>query len=361
MKVAHLDTGREWRGGQQQVLWLMEGLRARGVDNLLLAPEGPLLERAAASGLAVRTWNARGEWDAPAVFAARRALRAFGAGLAHLHSAHAHALGVPAARGAGARVVVSRRVDFAIGGNPASWLKYRMPVDRYFCISRGVMDVMRAGGVPEAKLALVPSGVRFVTPEEVAGSPDLRARLGLPAGAEMIGTVAALAPHKNHADLLRAAAIVVRARSAAHFVWLGEGECRPALERLRADLALEDRVHLAGFVPGARAAIPQFRLFVMASWLEGLCTSIVDAQSLRVPVVATGVGGIPDLVAAGENGWLVPPRDPAALAGAILEALADRGEAERRAARAAHSVRAFRDEAMVDRSLEEYRRILGTT
>lgn len=359
MKIAHLDTGREWRGGQQQVLWLMEGLRARGVENLLLAPEGPLLERAAASGLAVRRWNARGEWDALAVFAARRALRELGADLAHLHSAHAHALGVPAARGAGARVVVSRRVDFAIGGNPASWLKYRMPVDRYFCISRGVRDVMRAGGVPEGKLALVPSGVRFATAEEVAAAPDLSARLGLAAGAELIGTVAALAPHKNHADLLRAAAVVVRARPAAHFVWVGEGECRPALERLRAELGLEDRVHLAGFVPGARALIPQFRLFVMASWLEGLCTSIVDAQSLEVPVVATDVGGIPDLVTGGENGWLVPPRDPAALAQAILAALADRGEAERRAGIAALSVRAFSAEAMVDRSLDEYRRILG--
>jgi len=359
MKVAHLDTGREWRGGQQQVLWLMEGLRDRDVENLLLAPEGPLLERAAAAGLPVRAWRSRGEWDAAAVIAARRILREFRPELAHLHSAHAHALGVPAALAAGARVVVARRVDFAIGGNPASWLKYRMPVDRYFCISRGVLEVMRAGGVAEERLALVPSGIRFATPEGVAAAPDLRARLGLRADVELIGTVAALAPHKDHRNLLRAAAIVARERPAAHFVWIGEGECRAGLEAERRALALESRVHLTGFLPGARGAIPQFRLFVMPSFLEGLCTSILDAQSLGVPVVATRTGGIPDLVADGVNGWLVPPRDPGALARAILAGLADPAEAARRASAACESVAAFSAEAMVERSLSEYRRILG--
>lgn len=358
MKVAHLDTGREWRGGQQQVLWLAEGLAARGIECLLLAPHGPLLERAVAAGLATRAWEARGEWDVPAVLAARRALREFAPEVVHLHSAHAHALGVPAARGLGARIVVSRRVDFAISTHPLSWLKYRLPVDRYFCISRGVVEVMREGGVPEVKLALVPSGVRFAAGDEVAAAPDLGRDLGLPAGATLVGTVAALAPHKDHADLMRAAAIVAAARPEVHFVWLGEGECRPALEAQRRALGLEARVHLAGFHAGARAMIPQFRLFVMASWLEGLCTSIIDAQSLGVPVVATRVGGIPDLVEDGASGWLVAPRDPAELAAAILAALADPAEAARRAAAAGVSVRAFSAEAMVERSLAEYRRIL---
>ena len=105
--------------------------------------------------------------------------------------------------------------------------------------------------------------------------------------------------------------------------------------------------------------IPQFRLFVMPSYLEGLCTSIIDAQSLGVPVVATRTGGIPDLVADPGTGWLVPPRDPDSLAAAILAALADSAEAARRAAAAGRSAQAFSAEAMVNRSLEEYRRILN--
>ncbi len=360
LRVAHLDTGRTWRGGQQQVLWLLEGLRARGVATLLLAPRGPLLERARAAGLEAGRWESRGEWDAGAVLAARRAIRRFAPHLVHLHTAHAHALGVPAARLAGGvPVVVSRRVDFAVGGNPLSRLKYRWPVARYFAISRGVAEVLRAGGVPEERIARVPSGVRFAGPEEVAAAPDLRAGLGLEARTPLVGTVAALAPHKNHADLMRAVPRVLERRPEVHFVWVGEGECRPALEAQRRALGLEGRVHLAGFREGARALVPQFRVFVMPSYLEGLCTSILDAQSLGVPVVATDTGGIPDLVRDGDNGWLVPPRDPAALAGAIVAALDDPAEAARRAARARESVLDFQADRMVERSLEEYRRILA--
>ncbi|MEO5617149.1 MAG: glycosyltransferase, partial [Candidatus Eisenbacteria bacterium] len=352
LRIAHLDTGRSWRGGQQQVLLLLEGLRDRGIECLLLAPRGPLLERAEAARVPVETWNARGELDLAAIWSARRLLRRFGPDLVHLHSAHAHALGVPAARGAGrAPIVVSRRVDFAVGANTFSRLKYRMPVARYFCISRGVMEVMRQGGVPAERLALVPSGVRFATAAETERAPSLREEFGIGRDEPIVGTVAALAPHKNHADLMRAVPDVLARRPDAHFVWMGEGECRTSLEAQRRALGLEHRVHLAGFRECARDYVPQFRVFVMPSYLEGLCTSIMDAQSLGVPVVATETGGIPDLVTSGETGWLVPPRDPGSLAHGLLAALADPAEAGRRAAAARVAVQAFSADRMVERNL----------
>ena len=142
LRVAHLDTGRDWRGGQAQVLLLMQGLRARGVHNRLLAPEGPLLERARAAGIEVHAWPSHGDFDVAATLSAMRRLRHVD--VAHAHSAHAHAIGVPAARLARVpAVVVSRRVDFNVAHHAFSRLKYRLPVDRYVCISHGVMDVMR--------------------------------------------------------------------------------------------------------------------------------------------------------------------------------------------------------------------------
>ncbi len=367
MRVAHLDTGRTWRGGQAQVLLLLRGLAARGHESLLLAPPGPLFERAVAAGIATRPWRSGGEWDLGAILAARGSLKRFGPAVAHAHSAHAHALGVPAARLAGVpAVVVSRRVDFAVAGNAFSRLKYRMPVDRYLCISRGVRDVMRSGGVPERHLALVPSGIEL--PGERAGAPPgsgapagvpLRSIIGVPPGAPIVGTVAALAPHKNHADLLRAARIVVSARSDAHFVWIGDGECRAALEKQRFELTLESHVHLLGFRDDARELMRQFTLFVLSSYLEGLCTSLLDAQSLGVPVVATAVGGVPDIVSDGVNGRLVPARDPQALARAVLEAIDDEPLRRGWADRARESVRAFSADAMVDATLAAYRAALS--
>ena len=362
MKVAHLDTGRTWRGGQGQVLLLMRELRLRGIEQLLLAPGGPLLEKAAAEGFTAVRWDARGELDLFAVFAARRALRAFAPGVAHLHSAHAHALGVPAARLAGVpAVVVSRRVDFKVAGNPFSRLKYALPVDRYFCISEGVAAAMRASGVAAGQLALVPSGIDFaaVRKEGDAPAPDLKELLGLPADAEIVGTVASLAPHKNHALLLEAVPAVAAACPRAHFVWLGEGECRAVLERRRAELGLDARVHLAGFRSDARALMRQFDLFVLPSYLEGLCTSLLDAQALGVPIVATAVGGVPEVVRDGASGRLVAELEPGALAAAIAGALADPAARAAWVAGGREGVKAFGIGHTADRTLEEYRRVLG--
>jgi glycosyltransferase involved in cell wall biosynthesis len=353
--VAHLDTGRSWRGGQAQVLLLLEGLRERGVESLLLAPPGPLLDRARAAGIAARSWRPHGELDVIALLAAARALR--GMDVAHCHSAHAHAVGVPAARLA--RVpgtVVSRRVDFDVATHPLSRLKYRLPVDRYLCISHGVMDVMERAGVARSRLALVPSGVAFRDPPPA--TTDLRAELGEAPGTPLVGTVAALAPHKNHADLMRAAAIVVQRRPEVRFVWVGEGECRVALERQRRELGLERQVRMLGFRSDALALLRQFTLFALSSYLEGLCTSLLDAQRLGVPAIATAVGGIPDVIEDGVSGRLLPPRDPGALACAVLDALDRPDLTEAWASAARRSVESFRAERMVEHTLAVYQDVL---
>ncbi len=361
MKIAHLDTGRSWRGGQAQVLLLMRALREAGHECLLLAPEGPLLGRAREAGFAARRWRPLGEWDLGALLSAARALRAARPELAHAHTAHAHALGVPAARLAGVPgVVVSRRVDFAVATHALSRLKYRWPVDRYLCISRGVIEVMAGAGVPRSRLELVPSGIEF-PPAGAALEPpagDLLERIGVAPETPIVGTVAALAPHKNHADLLRAAAQVLRRRPEVHFVWLGEGECRAALERQRAELGLESRVHLLGFRSDARTLMRQFTVFALSSSLEGLCTSLLDAQLLGVPIVATAVGGIPDVVEDGVSGRLVAGRDPAALAAALIEALEHPERRRAWAENARRTVEAFRDTAMAERTLGVYRAVL---
>lgn len=361
MRVAHLDTGRTWRGGQGQVLLLMRELRRVGVEQCLWAPEGPLLERAAAEDLRTVRWDSRGELDLPAILRARRSLAEFAPDLAHLHSAHAHALGVPAARLAGVEgVVVSRRVDFRVRGHVFSRLKYALPVDRYFCISHGVMDVMRASGVPDSRLAFVPSGIDLAAVRREAAEPthDLRAWLGLPADAEIVGTVASLAPHKNHALLLEAAPQLLAANPRAHLVWLGEGECRADLERRRRELGLESRVHLAGFHPQARALMTQFTVFCLSSHLEGLCTSLLDAQALGVPIVATAVGGVPEVVDDGVTGRLVRTLEPRPLAAALIEALAEPALRQGWAARARVSVEAFSIARTAERSRIEYQRVL---
>src|SRR5439155_8291760 len=154
-------------------------------------------------------------------------------------------------------------------------------------------------------------------------APRLRELAGLAPDAEVVGTVASLAPHKNHVLLLEAAREVLAHRPRAHFVWVGEGECRRALERRRRELSLEDRVHMLGFREDALALMTQFDVFALSSYLEGLCTSLLDAQALGVPIVATAVGGVPEVVEDGVTGRLVPGRNAEALGAALISTLAD--------------------------------------
>ena len=358
LRVAHLDTGRTWRGGQAQVMQLMEGLARRGAVNLLLAPPGPLLDRARAAGFAAREWAPLGDADVGALVQAALELRSWRPDVSHAHTARAHAVGVPAARLAGARaVIVSRRVAEPVAGHPFSALKYRLPVDRYLCVSRAVIASMRGSGVPEEKLALVPSGVRLTSPP--MGSPSLRATIGAPEGAPLVGTLAALTREKRHVDLLAAARMVLDQVPEARFVWLGEGPLRRELERERGRLGLESQVFLLGFRPDARALMAQCTVATLASELEGVGTALIEAQADGVPVVATAVGGIPEVVTDGITGRLVPRRDPAALAAALIEALGNPERAAGWAEQARLSVVQFDIERTVERTLEEYERALN--
>jgi glycosyltransferase involved in cell wall biosynthesis len=354
----HLDTGRDWRGGQSQVLLLLRGLAARGHAVLLLAPPAPLLERARAAGLEARAWGARGEWDLPSAFAAARAARDFGADLLHAHTARAHALGWSAARVARRPLVVSRRVALAPGRDPFSRLKYRAAA-RYLCVSRGVIEAMRRSGIPDRRMALVPSGIDLD-----AGAPasdDLRRLIAAAPDDPVVGTVAALTAEKQHDVLLEAAAAVTRAVPRARFVWIGEGERREALERMRARLGLERTVHLLGFRDDARGLLAQCTVMALASSHEGIGNAVLEAQWLGVPVVATAVGGVPEIVSDRNTGRLVPPGDPKALATALIETLSD---PEGRASWIEPARRVAREhgsERMIERTIEQYRLVVDQT
>jgi glycosyltransferase involved in cell wall biosynthesis len=334
----------------------MRELGRRGVENLLIARRGPLLERAAAEGIPAAAWQPRGDWDLLTSWGVARRLRSWKADVVHCHDARSHAVGVPAARRAGARaIVVSRRVAFPIGGNPLSALKYRMPVDRYVCVSRCAASQLRAAGVPKSRLALVHDAFE---PEASSPTFDLRGLLHMSPDAPLVGTVAALTPEKGHAHLLEAAAIVTRAMPEAHFVWLGEGECRESLLARRARLGLDSRVHVLGYRADAQALLGQCTVCASASTSEGLGSSLIEALAIGVPVVATAVGGVPEVIEDGRTGRLVPPGDPAAMAAALLEALSrpELRQSWRDAGRL--FARAFRAEHMAERTLAEYRAAL---
>ncbi len=333
LRVLMIDSETTWRGGENQLYLLMRGLRETTRTEVVLAspPGAAIAQRAAELGVDCVPLPMRSGMDLVAANTLRRYLRRGQFDIVHCHASHAHGIASLATwpfRFAASRhrpfVVVSRRVDFAFAKHGPSALKYRLGADLYLAISNGVRDVLLQGGIDPARIVLVRSGIDLDRHQRLRDSRSLRTELGLSEGTIAVGNVAALAPHKSQTDFIRAARLVADEMPSVRFFIVGEGRERPRLEALVRELGLTERFVLTGFRDDALEILSLFDCFVLSSSLEGLCTSIMDAQVLGVPVVATRTGGVPDLVQDGETGLLVPPRQPHELAAAILRLLRDR-------------------------------------
>ena len=350
--VLHIDSAKTWRGGQQQVLYLAQKLT--DYDNIIACPpQSPLAERAKVIGLKVLPVKMYGEWDLLAVRKLKKIIRKNSIKIIHLHSPHAHALGLLAAKSAGnCKVILSRRVDFPIKKNILSRLKYSN-VDRITAISERVKRVLVADGLSEEKIDVVYSGVDIDRFQNVEAN-YLISELALNKHKLRIGNIAALAWHKDHKTLIKAARIVVDEFPQLIFLIAGEGPLRREIEISIKKFNLEEKVKLFGFRQDIPEILSILHLFVLSSSWEGLGTSLLDAFASRVPVVATNVGGIPEIVKDGVNGVLVPPGNPEALAGAISSLLKNRDLARRMAE---EGFRLVKEKFSIGKMVEETKKI----
>jgi glycosyltransferase involved in cell wall biosynthesis len=358
----HIDTSRTWRGGQRQVLLTVIGLRERGHRAVLVAhPDGELARRASEGHDLIRL-APRTEVDLHAGWKLSRIIKELKPQVVHAHDPHAVALASLALSISTARecpgLVASRRVAFHLKGNAFSRWKYHQ-VDCFIAASEAIHQILIDDGVDPARIVTVYEGIDIdrVQAEPIA---NIHAEFWLPTHAPVVGAVGALTQEKGHKFLIDAAALVVREVPDARFVVLGEGELRPALERHIKELHLEKHVLLPGFRPDILAFVRAFDVFVMCSLQEGLGTSLLDAMAASKATVASITGGIPEVVADGETGLLVPPRDHHALARAISQLLKDPARREAMGRAGLQRVKTtFSAERMIEKTLEVYRAHAG--
>jgi glycosyltransferase involved in cell wall biosynthesis len=357
----HINTERTWRGGEQQVHYLLDGLARRGHAVTLVCQEGqPLHQRAASLPIDVVPMKVHGEIDPMAVLRLRRLILDRDIDVIHMHSPHAHTLGCAAAVLARRGVcVVTRRVSFSIRKSFMSVWKYKWRVDRYIAISNAVKDVMVNDGIDAGRISVVHSGIDLKKFDHMDPAP-LRAELGLAPDTRLIGNVAHLAANKGQRHLVAAMPAILDSEPTAHLAIVGAGEMMDELSAQVERLGLQRSVSFLGFRTDIPALIKSFDVFVMASLMEGLCTSILDAMACGVPVVATDTGGVPDIVNHERNGLLTPVNDPESLAKTIVKMLAHPDMATRLVAAAHDTVRdKFTINAMAEGNLAVYRDLLS--
>ncbi len=331
MSLFQIDTGREWRGGQRQSFLLTRELRDQGYSvQLVVQPGCPLHEKAEAEGLPVLPMKMKSETDIGAAFRLSRAMRKHGCRLAHFHDAHAVTIGGAAcARAKVPLRLVSRRVVFPLRKGPLTKRKYTRDVDAIIAISESVRDVLVQGGIDPARIEVIPSGIDFSPFENVPDREFLRREFGFQPEDFLAGIVAYLEDSKGHRTLIEAARLLKARTPRIKIIIVGKGTLELTLDKLSRDLQVDDLVFFLGHREDVPRLLASLDCFVLSSESEGLGSSILDAMASRLPVVATQVGGIPEVVLHDETGFLVPPRSPKALAGAIYELYENRPLARR--------------------------------
>jgi glycosyltransferase involved in cell wall biosynthesis len=348
------------RGGPvEQGLLLAAGLAGRGVTVAMACATGEVAERAAAAGARSETIPLRRPLDARGMRAVRRFAR--GADVVH---------GLDRRAGLWARVAPPprpcRRVH-TIHGLPDEYLPppagrarpglratlaYRVldpllarRADALIVPSRAVAGVLTSRlGFPAGRIHVIPNGVA------PAGA--------VPTSGDLVGTVSVLHPVKGLDVFLRAAARLAERRPELRFGLYGAGPEGPTLERLAASLGLDGRLEAPGHVPAAEA-LSRLRVFVLSSYMENAPMALLEAMAAGVPVVATAVGGVPEIVSE-DTAQLVPPGDEAALAGAVARLLDDPELAREQAAAARRVVEErFPATANADATLALYERLLA--
>ncbi|OGS13741.1 MAG: hypothetical protein A2285_03520 [Elusimicrobia bacterium RIFOXYA12_FULL_57_11] len=338
LTIFHLDDGRELRGGQRQLLYLVKELNFLGHRNTVVCRQGsPLHKAAQRKNFDIITLPYLLEWDPVSAALLRRTLKAhIKAGarppLLHSHTSHSAAVSWLASAGLDCVRIAHRRVDF-IPGYFTARLKYAK-AHSVIAISEAIRDILLKAAVPDEKIAVINSTIDLddtpwkqgeLPAYRAAARKELETELAIGPDSFWAGSLMALVPHKDPENMVRAAALVLKEAPQALFLLAGEGPLAQKTEHLARMLKIQDRFRLIGQRNAPYKVLAALDMFILPSAEEGMGSVLVEAMNAALPIVATTAGGIGEVIEDGANGLTVPPRDPEALAKAQLRLINDNG------------------------------------
>ena len=322
MKILHVEAGMHLYGGALQVVFLLRGLKAMGMQCILACPEGSAIAREAEPHAKVVTMPMKGDLDMGLLGRLRRLIRAERPDLIHLHSRRGSDIwGALAGKLEGIPVVLSRRVD-----NPESRfvinLKYRL-YDEVITISDGIRQVLLSEGVPASKVNCVLSAVDTEQYRPDRSHLDwFRQEFKIEPDELVIGMVAQFIQRKGHQTLLDALPTVIAKHPRIKVILFGQGPISEDIQaRVAASPDLAARVQLPGFRKDLAKILPCLDVLAHPAFMEGLGVSLLQAAACGVPLIGGRAGGIPEIVRPGLNGELIEPGDVPGLAAALNKLL----------------------------------------
>jgi glycosyltransferase involved in cell wall biosynthesis len=322
---------------------------------------GPLVETLDAAGVPHVSLGRRSRWDLPRMRGLATLLRSDRVDIVHAHKFGSNVWGTVFGRACRVPVVIAHEHTWSYKGQPIrKWIDGRVVgrlATRFIAVSDAdAARMVMHEKVPLEKVVVMPTAY---VPRPLTSETELRSELGLAPGTPLVGTAIVLRPQKAVEVLLEAHARLLKSMPDAHLAIAGDGPSRAELERHAGSLQLGGRVHFLGRRNDVDAILRSLDVAVLSSDFEGKPLFVFECMANRTPLVATAVGGLPEMVRDGETGVLVPPRDPEALADAVGRLLIDREHRASLAAAAADELSGFTIEAVTRRFADLYETLAG--
>lgn len=361
MKVLHLSSERTWRGGEQQIAYLIAELNKKGIENLVACRKNSAFNRyCKAHNIDHISLPFKGQWDWFSALELRNFSRYMQVDIIHMHSSHSHALAVLSALlGNRTPLILSRRVDFPVHKNILSSFKYNYPlIKKIICVSDAIRQIMQPSVKNAARLVTVYDGIDL---KKFQGHPRrnfLKQQYKISEQTTIIANISAIAPHKDYFTFVDTAEILLKKRQDVCFFIIGDGPERDQINQYIRAKNLNGKIIMTGFLTNIPMLFPEIDIFLMTSKTEGLGTTLLDAFAAGVPVVATTAGGIPEIVTDNQSGLLAPVRNPDKLADNIEKLINNPALRTSIIQNAKERVIDFSKEKMADKTLDVYKNVL---
>ncbi|PKP20323.1 MAG: hypothetical protein CVU06_10660 [Bacteroidetes bacterium HGW-Bacteroidetes-22] len=366
--ICHVSTKENWRGGEQQLLYLFEQLAAGDVRQLVITPVDSALSGKTILDGSPYLRTVSGSRFKPLLIwriacKLKSLAKEYPTLIVHVHDSDAHTAAIISSAFMGAQfpVVVSRRVDFPVGRGLLSSFKYNhRSVKRIICVSEEVRRITGMSIRRKEVMCVIYDGIDTCRFENVASGFFTRQYM-LPEDTPVVGNVAAIAPHKDYYTFVDTAGIIHRQNPAVRFFIIGNGPLEQQIIEYIESKSLSSVITLCGFLDPVEPALKSLQVLLYTSKTEGLGSTIIDAYSAGVPVVCTTAGGIAEIAHHGENALTAPPGDAKQLATHVMTLLESRELRGGLIQRARKYAQGFSKEIMAQQTLSCYTELCRST
>ena len=369
LRVLHIIGGGEFGGAERHILNLCASLDPRkAAITVVCLFEEPFARMAKETGVNVLVVPMRHKLDLGTLTRLTDVIKRNRPDLVHTHGVRANLLGRLAAKMAGVNKIVTTVHSLLVRDYPDFWSRLanswterltRGLTDHFIAVSQGLKNALVEDGMPENKITVIYNGLDLVRFKPCLPPGTYRRWLGYDERVPLVAIVARLHSVKGHNYFLQAAVEVLKVISKVRFLVVGTGPDEPMLKEMTNKLGLQEVVNFTGFISDIPDLMADMDVLVIPSLWEGFGLTAIEAMTVGLPVVATEVGGLPEVVRPGETGILVPPADAVSLAKGILWVLQHSKEAGQMAENAREIVsREFSSKAMARKTEITYQKVM---